>query len=78
MSLGLTFLKPLLLPLVKFLVGKFLTQQNVRDAIDVVFADLHQIVDKLPTHGTALSALEKNVDKDALAAEVLAFLETKL
>lgn len=78
MTLGLAFLKPLLLPVVKLLVGRFVTPENMRHVVDVVFAQLHAVVDKLPTHGVALTALEAEVNKDELAKELADFLEAQL
>jgi hypothetical protein len=78
MSLGLTFLKPLLVPVVRFFIGKFLTQASVENALTVVFADLDQITSKLPTQGVLWKQIEANVDKAGLAAEILTLLESQL
>jgi hypothetical protein len=70
-----SFLRPFLLPVVKLVLGKLVTQEMCRQAIDVVFAEAHKLLDPLPTKGRLLAEIESQVDKDALAKMLDAALD---
>jgi hypothetical protein len=73
-----SILKPIVMPVLTLLVGKFITPTLMGHVIDIVFTELHAVVDKLPTHGVALSALETQVNKATLAQDLSDFLNANL
>jgi len=62
------------------LLGNLITQKMVREMIDVAFRFGHMTAKATPTSidDLAIDALERNVDKDALAAMFAAWLNDRI
>lgn len=64
----------------KMLLGSIVTEALMRHVIDVVFGELHNLVQRTATtiDDDALSALEARIDKDGLAKALASLLNARL
>jgi hypothetical protein len=73
-------MRVILLSIVRKLIGSLVTPEHMREVIDVFFSALHAVVAKTPNtvDDAGLTRLEAAVNKDELAANLAAFLDTIL